>query len=104
MRWYNARMEFEWDPPKNEANIAKHGFDFADAALLFAGPMIVVVDTRRDYGEERWIGFGQLNGRVIHVAFTERGAGIVRVISMRKATSKEAILYERELQDRLGSD
>lgn len=97
-------MEFEWDPRKNESNLAKHGFDFSDAALLFAGPMIVAIDTRRDYGEERRIGFGRLAGRVVQVAYTERGPGVVRVISMRKATTKEVMYYERELQDRLGSD
>lgn len=31
-------MEFEWDPSKSRANLAKHGIDFATAALVFADP------------------------------------------------------------------
>lgn len=28
-------MDFEWDERKNEVNIGKHGFDFADAYRVF---------------------------------------------------------------------
>lgn len=38
-------MEFQWDEKKNESNITKHGFDFADGAELFQGrwPFLVAV-------------------------------------------------------------
>lgn len=31
-------MELEWDEAKREANLLKHGIDFADAAELLVGP------------------------------------------------------------------
>jgi uncharacterized DUF497 family protein len=30
-------MEFEWDEAKNEANLLKHGFDFAFGSRIFNG-------------------------------------------------------------------
>jgi uncharacterized protein len=74
-------MRFEWDEAKNRANIRKHGFDFADAEEMFRGLLLVRPDTRDDYGEERWLGIGMIRGSVAFVAFTEREAGTVRVVS-----------------------
>ncbi len=37
-------MEFEWDPAKNRINAAKHGLDFEDAELVFAGRCLTVQD------------------------------------------------------------
>jgi uncharacterized DUF497 family protein len=36
-------MIFEWDELKNELNIDKHGFDFADAYQIFDLPMLVTL-------------------------------------------------------------
>ena len=65
-------MDFVWDEQKNESNIGKHGLDFADARHVFDAPMLVALDERGDYGEDRWIGIGLLDGRVVAIAF---GAG-----------------------------
>ena len=46
-------MKFEWDKRKNQINLAKHGFDFADAYLVFNMPMVVELDTRANYGDDR---------------------------------------------------
>ncbi len=64
-------MNFEWDDRKNELNISKHGFDFADAYRIFDLPMVVDLDERSDYGEDRSIGTGLLDGRVVVVIYTE---------------------------------
>jgi uncharacterized DUF497 family protein len=42
---------FEWDEPKNQENIRKHGLDFADAWEIFGGPLVPELDLRSDYGE-----------------------------------------------------
>jgi uncharacterized DUF497 family protein len=100
-------MKFEWDEVKNERNIRKHGFDFADAEKVFAGtfPLFVCLDTRKSYGEDRWQGIGLLDGIVIVViVFTEPRTNIVRIISMRKATKKERAYYEKRIKNRLGAD
>lgn len=58
-------MNFEWDERENEVNIDKHGFDFADAYRIFDLLMAVELDERENYGEDRWIGTGMLDERVV---------------------------------------
>jgi uncharacterized DUF497 family protein len=96
-------MIFEWDDAKNCGNLRKHGYDFADAAEIFGGILIAEPDAREEYGEKRWIGLGMIRGAVIHVTFAERGPETVRIISLRKAASRERKSYEKEIQDRLGT-
>ena len=48
-------MRFAWDPAKSARNLAKRYFDFAFASLMFGGPTLERIDSRRDYGEERRI-------------------------------------------------
>ncbi|MGQ9554324.1 MAG: BrnT family toxin [Anaerolineae bacterium] len=97
-------MRFEWDDDKNRINISKHGFDFADARLIFAFPMLIGLDDREEYGEDRWIGIGLLRGRVVVVVFTERGEDTIRIISLRKALKHERIRYEQAIANRLGTN
>jgi len=94
-------MRFEWDEQKNQSNIDKHGLDFADAYRLFSLPMLVGLDEREEYGEERWIGIGLLDGRVVVVVYTELDEETTRVISLRKALSHERTRYEQYLKNRL---
>ena len=87
-------MRFEWDENKNKSNIEKHDIDFHDAALIFSAPMYVISDDRYDYGEERSVGFGLLDSRVVTVAFTEPEEDVVRIISIRRASAYEQKQYE----------
>jgi uncharacterized protein len=94
-------MNFEWDERKNQSNLAKHGFDFADASRIFNLPVAVELDDREDYGDDRWIGTGLLNGRVVVVVYTEPDAQTIRIISLRKALSHERKQYEQYIKNRL---
>jgi uncharacterized DUF497 family protein len=94
-------MTIEWDEAKNHANLRKHGFDFADAEEMFRGVLIVNADTRTDYGESRWTGLGIVGGRVAHVVFAEDDVETIRIISLRKATSRERKEFEKAIEDRL---
>ena len=85
-------MELTWDESKRELNLRKHGFDFADVKALFHGATVTFEDDRFDYGEERFITIGLLNGITVVVAHTETEREI-RVISMRKATRNEQEIY-----------
>lgn len=96
-------MRFEWDEWKRQRNIRKHGFDFKDAWQIFNAPMLVALDEREDYGEDRWIGIGMLKGRVVVLVFTERGEESIRIISLMKAVTEERIRYEQLLRDELGN-
>ena len=91
-------MQFEWDERKNESNLAKHGLDFADAPRLFPSPLRTFPDDRQDYGEDRWIGFGLLDNRVIAVTFTEPEEDTIRIISMRRALAHERKQYEQYIR------
>ena len=90
-------MTFDWDKAKNQANIRNHRIDFADVPPLFDGPMVVKLDTRRDYGEERFISVGLLHNAVILVVFVERKQDTIRLISARKATQHERERFQEEI-------
>jgi uncharacterized DUF497 family protein len=84
-------VKFTWDELKRQANIAKHGLDFADAEKVFAGPMVLFRDDRTDYGEERMIGVGLLGYLVVLIVHVENDE-LIRIISMRKADGNETDL------------
>ena len=94
-------MNFEWDNEKKQGNILKHGLDFADAFEVFDGPMLVGLDDREDYGEDRWIGIGLLRAIVVVVVFTQIGEDSIRIMSLRKALRHERIKYEQAIRDGL---
>ena len=82
-------MEFEWDPDKASFNERKHGVAFPFAARVFLDESrLEWTDTRRQYGEPRWITVGLIEGFEIVVAFTTRG-DTIRLISARKADRHE---------------
>jgi uncharacterized DUF497 family protein len=67
-------LEFEWDPRKAAANLAKHKVSFEEAGTFF----------------------GDLLGRMA-VMYVER-AEAVRMISARRATRRERKDYEENSQ------
>ncbi|MGK7943452.1 MAG: BrnT family toxin [Microcystaceae cyanobacterium] len=97
-------MKFEWDQSKNQGNIAKHHLDFADAQRIFKLPLRVSPDERQNYREDRWIGIGMLDGRVVVVVFTEPDEQTIRIISLRKALPNERKRYEQYIRDELGEN
>lgn len=89
-------QEFDWDEDKRLINVRNHAIDFKDAATIFDEDIVTVEDNRFDYGEQRFISLGLLNGRVIAVVHTERGA-MTRIISARRATKYEQITYFEQI-------
>jgi hypothetical protein len=90
-------MQFEWDEAKNLENIRKHRIDFADVPDMFDGSMLVELDERTDYGEDRWIGIGFLRNGVAVVVWTERQGDVIRIISARRANRYERQRFEEYL-------
>lgn len=91
-------MKFEWDEDKNQANIAKHGLRFEDAQRIFDGFTVDAVDDRIDYGEERIISLGLLDGiAVLAVIHTDRN-DVYRIISARPANRKERKCYDEAIR------
>lgn len=85
---YNKYMEMEFDREKRNKTLAERGLDFARADELFKDVHVTFNDDRYDYGEPRFNTVGVLDGRMVVVAWTLRGA-VRRIISMRKANERE---------------
>lgn len=84
--------DFEWDFAKAEANFAKHGVSFPEAATVFADPFAVYIDNGST--EDRMVVIGtSLRERVLFVVHVERGQRD-RIVSARRATAGEREVYE----------
>ena len=81
-------MRITFDPTKRDKALSELGLDFDDAELIFAGVTLEVEDTRKHYDETRVMCYGLLEGRMIVVGYTPRGADR-HVFSMRKANERE---------------
>ena len=91
-------MLFEWDEAKRQSNIRKHGIDFIGIEKVFAGETVTILDDRFDYGESRFVTVGMLKNLAEVVTHTETDE-VIRIISVRKATENEEILYFKEIAD-----
>ncbi|MBF9044921.1 BrnT family toxin [Rhodobacterales bacterium HKCCE4037] len=87
----------EYDPEKRAKTLELRGLDMARAGEVFEGPHLTFRDRRQDYGEERWVTFGHLDGRLVTFAWTPRGDAL-RVISLRKANGREEKRYGTRLR------
>jgi hypothetical protein len=85
---------FSWDEAKSETCYAERGFDFAFAARLFDGPVLVRIDGRHDHGETRFQAIGRIEGLLYVVVYAPRGE-TTHIISARRAHQKE---WERWLK------
>ena len=83
-------MQITFDAAKREKTLAERGLDFTDAAVVFAGVTLEIEDTRKNYGEKRVICYGLLQGRMVVVGYTPRGADR-HIFSMRKANEREKL-------------
>jgi uncharacterized DUF497 family protein len=87
-------MGFEWNEQKSRANSAKHGIDFETATQMWNdGGRVEIHTTFPD--ENRSIMIGRIDKKLWAAIFTQRGKSI-RIISVRRARTKEAALYEKE--------
>ena len=83
-----------WNREKAEANLAKHGVDFADAATVLTDDLALTrSDENPDENRSVTLGMDAL-GRVLVVVYTWQGDE-PRLISARKATPSERRQYER---------
>ena len=88
-------MDFEWDLVKSNSCQNSRNFDFAYVISVFKDPTLLIEhDQRWDYGEERFRAIGVVDKRVFVVIFTRR-AKVIRIISARKANSREVKRYEK---------
>jgi uncharacterized protein len=81
--------DFEWDAEKESLT----------ASQLWDRSVVEKIDRRRDYAETRIIAIGLAERHVLVVVYTWRGQ-TRRIISARKANSRERELFEKEIARR----
>jgi uncharacterized DUF497 family protein len=91
-------IRFDWDESKNRANRKKHGIWFEEAISAFEDPHAKAFsDTEHSEDEERVVLLGiTAASRLLVIVHCYRDEdSVVRIISARRATSKETVFYEK---------
>jgi len=85
-------VRITFDPAKNERNLRLRGLSFETVADFNFESEVFAIDDRKEYPEMRFVALGLLGDRVHVLCFAEISDGI-RVISLRKANSREVRRY-----------
>ena len=86
------QIEIDFDEVKRIATLEARGLDMARSDDILSGPTLTVEDDRKDYGEDRYISIGFLDGVMVVLVWTPRN-DVYRIISLRKANERERKLY-----------
>ncbi|MDJ0576692.1 MAG: BrnT family toxin [Xenococcaceae cyanobacterium MO_234.B1] len=88
-------ITFIWNDDKAKQNPLKHkGITFEQAVEAFFDPFLVVVDaSRNDEARDAIIGMDRQNC-LLFVVHIQQENDQIRIISARKATRQERIIYE----------
>ena len=80
----NEEIELEWDEAKRQQTLKERGLDFKLARYVLTDPNLVrYIDKRKNYREIRYISYGMVQGQVLKLCYTMRGAAY-RIISLHK--------------------
>ena len=92
---YNYSMRIEYDPRKAASNLKKHKVSFEEAVESLHDPLARVIPDPDCEGEARYILIGMSSRRrILLVIYAYRDEDdVIRIISARKATAREAALY-----------
>ena len=89
-------IRFEWNQTKNQSNQKKHGVSFEEAKSVFYDESAIqFFDENNSDFEDRFLLLGKSHQfRKLLICHCEREHGkVIRIISARKATSKERKFY-----------
>ncbi|MDD0824463.1 BrnT family toxin [Mannheimia sp. AT1] len=87
-------MELEYDEQKSEKNRIERGLPFSMVKDFEFDTAFIQQDLRYEYNEIRYRALGFIGMRLYAVVFCFRDKA-VRVISFRKANTREVTLYEQ---------
>ena len=89
---------FEWDKGNIDKSYSKHGITPIEAEEVFLDEdQLVLEDEKHSVSERRFAIIGKSrNGNILFIAFTQRKRNI-RIISARKANSKERKKYAEKI-------
>ena len=93
-------MRITWDAAKNTSNQRKHGISFEDAQDLFLSgrDYLEIFDDAQSDDEDRFIAIGFISRGFAVVVWALRDDDVVRIISARMATSREAALFHSHME------
>ena len=98
-------MKYAWNKLKAQGNIQKHGVDFADAVIALEDENALTIEDENaltieddDADEQRFktLGMGAIL-KILFVVHAEQDEDCIRIISARKADSKEVKQYYKGL-------
>ena len=87
-------MKIEFDTKKSIKNDIERGLPFDVLEDFEWEAAVYYEDTRKEYGEIRFIAIGYLFGKIHHICFTIKPDSY-RIISLRRANKKEIKYYEK---------
>jgi uncharacterized DUF497 family protein len=84
---------------KNTRNRKAHGLSFEPASTLFTrgNDYLEIFDESHSYDEDRFIAIGPISRGLVLVVYTEQEDDIIRIISARFATTREAEMYRTKI-------
>ncbi|MFQ4137017.1 BrnT family toxin [Nodosilinea sp. PGN35] len=91
-----GELDFEWNERKAEANVAKHGISFDEAVTVFYDDNArVIFDPDNSLEEDRYLilGMSEASQLLLVCHVYRRNDEVIRVISARRATSREERQY-----------
>jgi uncharacterized protein len=94
-------LRWTWTEEKNRTNKLDHGISFETAKLVFDDPLALTRHDPHPDGD-RWQTVGLIGGVTIFVVHTwpetraDTGEEVGRIISARKATTRERRAYEED--------
>ena len=86
-------MKIEYDPKKAQSNLKKHDVSFDAASATLLDPLALVMKDPDAVGEARFLLIGTSDIGLLVVCYTLRDEETIRLISARKATTKEKKYY-----------
>lgn len=94
-------LTFEWDDGKNRINRQKHKISFEEAQTAFYDEYgLLISDPDHSEDEDRFIllGFSRMANLLVVCHCYRQAESVIRIISARKATTKERESYNRQFQ------
>ena len=89
-------MKYEWDENKAKINYERHKVSFESVNEFCWDDALIGEDTRKDYQEIRYRALGPIGDRLHLLVYTMREE-VVRVISLRKANTREFKYYVSQI-------
>ena len=87
-------MNYEWDIAKNLENIRKHKVSFEQAKIALEDPYrLSFYDEAHSLNEDRYLVFGNAEGRILFVNIVWVDEDTIRIISARRAGKNEMEAY-----------